>query len=286
MSYPLLILGMLQLHINAARINITSAHVIALEPPAARLENEINAWLAATHHNTTSVFVHKAQTSAAHGEKVPVSTRIAILQGRHSHAAIGSDAALGCLLSHTAVWRSMREGDTVAVFEEDTRLDALSAARMLAIEQDLANEEWDVVVLETGHLTASGAWRRIGKGNVATCASTCEWQGSRGYILRYSGAKELLLEDSPHVQVDALFWMLAAAGRVRMFWATSNVAHPTHTAASTVWDGCLKCYIPPSQAGLLMFMAFIGIIASAHAVQRQTGTLAKKSHQYIVQLRR
>jgi GR25 family glycosyltransferase involved in LPS biosynthesis len=287
-STAFLLFGMLLLKANARyHINITSAHIIALKPPAARLDAETRVWLAAIDCNSSKVLVHKAQTAADNLSKVPVGTRIAILQGRHSHAAIGSDAALGCLLSHTAVWRSMRDGDTVAVFEEDARLDALSATRMLAAEQDLAlAADWELIVLETGHLTAAGKWRSIGKGNVATCAGTCEWQGSRGYILRYSGAKELLLEDSPHVQVDALFWMMAATGRLRMYWVTSNVAHPTHTTMSTVWDGCMKCYIPQSQAGLLMFMAFIGLIASAHVAQKHAGTLVKKSHQYIVQLRR
>jgi GR25 family glycosyltransferase involved in LPS biosynthesis len=287
-ALPFLLFGLLHLKAKAAyHINITSAHIISMSPPAARLGSETRAWLDAIGSNRSRVIVHKAQTGAAATTKVPIGTRIAILQGRHSHAAIGSEAALGCLLSHTAVWRSMREGDTVVVFEEDARLDELSAARMLAAEQDLAlDADWDLIILETGHLTTAGKWRNIGKGNVATCAGNCDWQGSRGYILRYRGAKELLLEDSPHVQVDALFWMLAATGRLRMFWVTSNVAHPTHSASSTVWDGCLKCYIPQSHTALLLFMAFIGLIASAHVAQRQLGTLAKRSHQYIVQLRR
>ena len=274
--------------INTLPLNITSVHIITLAPPATRLDAEVRAWLTAIGNNHSSVLVHMAQTGADPLKKVPIGTRIAILQGRHSHSEIGSNAALGCLLSHTAVWRSMREGDTVAVFEEDARLDALSASRTLAAVRDMAEEPWDLLVLETGHLTATGKWRYIGNGNAATCAADCEWQGSRGYILRYGGAQELLLEASPHVQVDALFWMLAAAGRVRMFWVTANVAHPTHTAASTVWDGCLKCYIPRrgTQTALLLFMAFIGLIASAHAVQKGSGILAKKAHQYIAQPRR
>jgi GR25 family glycosyltransferase involved in LPS biosynthesis len=280
---------MLHLKAEAAHgLNITSAHIIALTPPATRLDAEVRAWLDAIGNNHSSVLVHMARTGADPLKKVPIGTRIAILQGRHSHAEIGSNAALGCLMSHTAVWRSMREGDTVAVFEEDARLDALSASRTLAAMRDMSMEPWDIIVLETGHITTTGKWRYIGKGNAATCATgdSCEWQGSRGYILRYSGARELMLEDSPHVQVDALFWMMAATNRMRMFWVTSNVAHPTHAAASTVWDGCLKCYIPRSHTALLLFMAFIGLIASAHAVQKRSGILAKKSHQYIAQLGR
>ena len=268
-----------------AKLDITSAHIISLRTPAARLYNETTAWLAAIHHPAAAVFVHRAQTN--YSGRVPIGTRIAMLQGRHSHAEIGSAAALGCLASHAAVWRGMREGDTVAVFEEDARLDASSARRMLAVERDLPHhDDWDLIVLETGHLTTSGAWRRMGA--VATCAATaaCEWQGSRGYILRYSGARELLIEDAPHVQVDALFWMLAAVGRLRMYWTTADIAHPTYAAPSTVWDGCLKCYIPPSQTGLLLFLAFIGLIAAAHAAQTQTGTLLRKARQCIARLRR
>ena len=122
MSFVLFLLfGFFHPHINAStrhHINITSAHIIALSPPtAARLGAEARTWLSAVNDNSPYVVIHEANTGFS-SKKVPVATRIAILQGRHNHAAIGSDAALGCLLSHTAIWRSMREGDTFAVFEE------------------------------------------------------------------------------------------------------------------------------------------------------------------------
>ena len=56
-------------------------------------------------------------SDAAAGD-LPISVRMALLQGRHSHSEIGSAAALGCLLSHIAIWRTVRDGETIAVFEE------------------------------------------------------------------------------------------------------------------------------------------------------------------------
>jgi GR25 family glycosyltransferase involved in LPS biosynthesis len=267
-------------------LNITSAYIIALVPAAAsRLANETRAWLDGVGDTHASVIVTKAIRDAE--TNVPIGTRISILQGRHSHESIGSTAALGCLLSHMAIWRRVGPNDTVAVFEEDATLDAVSVERMRSVEGDLMRVEWDLVMLESGHITTTGPWRYIGEGNIATCAdASCQWHGSRGYLLRYRAAQELLKE-IPHVQVDALFWMMAAVRRMRMYWATRHVVHQNRSAlSSTVWDGCLKCYIQPSNAGLLLFMALIGVIASVYVVQMKTSTALQASRQYIARLKR
>jgi hypothetical protein len=249
--------------------NISSVHIVALQPVAPhvlRLAKEARLWLISTgRRGGEAVTVHRAtpaaEAVAAAGVGLPIYTRMALRQGRHSHSEVGSTAALGCLLSHVAIWRSIREGETVAVFEEDARLDEASGVRTVALASDLRGRPWELVVLETGHITSSGEWRRAGA-HLATCAPPpviCEWQGSRGYLLRHSGAQVLLAAAAtPHVQVDALFWMLAALepARFRMYWTTESVAHPASAwRGSSVWDRCIKCYVPLSPTLIMVWVA-------------------------------
>ena len=51
-----------------------------------------------------------------------------------------------------AVWALVEPGERVAVFEEDARIDALSAARLKTLYSDLRNESWSAVLLESGQL--------------------------------------------------------------------------------------------------------------------------------------
>ena len=65
---------------------------------------------------------------------------------------------------------------------------------------------------------------------VATCAAneTCVRYGTRGYVLNYQAAQQLLRHAEPAVvQVDALISLLAAyePSSLRLFWCTSNIAH-------------------------------------------------------------
>ena len=62
---------------------------------------------------------------------------------------------------------------------------------------------------------------------VATCAAneTCVRYGTRGYVLNYQAAQQLLRHAEPAVvQVDALISLLAAyePSSLRLFWCTSN----------------------------------------------------------------
>ena len=249
-------------------LDVSSAHIIALNPDAVhvkRLANEIRTWLNVTH-------VETQRAVAKPNINLPIATRMAILQGRHSHSDIGSYAALGCLLSHAAIWHHMMSFDdanqTVAIFEEDALLDKVSGERFKTLSNDMVGLKWELIVLETGHLTVSGEWARIGA-HLGTCAPApmiCEWQGSRGYLLNRGGASILLQEYQHfHVQTDALFWMLAAIERTRfrMFWTTQSIAHQvTLLRSSTVWDRCIKCYVPisPLFITLWLSLACIGVV--------------------------
>ena len=97
---------------------------------------------------------------------------------------------MGCLLSHMAVWALVEPGERVAVFEEDARIDALSAARLKTLYSDLRNESWSAVLLESGQLV-----NEVSMAGSVAHAVACEtdserraqqglWGGSRPRALR------------------------------------------------------------------------------------------------------
>jgi GR25 family glycosyltransferase involved in LPS biosynthesis len=239
--------------------DVSAAHVIALntsDAHVATLEASLRHFL-----GLETVVLHTADRGVS--AAVPLYTRMLLLQGRHSHAEIGSLAALGCLLSHMAIWRAVADNETVAVFEEDAWLDESSAERLEVLHAEISGRPWDLLLLETGHITSTGAWLHLGT-LLTACnhsATVCEWQGSRGYLLTHKGAQTLLRHAEPFiVQTDALFWLVAAfEDGFGMYWTRQSVAHQSMFAsASRTWDRCLKCYIPtfpPLVLGMLLLAA-------------------------------
>ena len=46
-------------------------------------------------------------------------------------------------------------------------------------------------------------------------------------------------------QVDALVALVAAfTPDFKMYWTRENIAHLRYTHISTIWEGCIKCYMP------------------------------------------
>ena len=239
--------------------SISAAHVIALNTSADHalaLRSSIGYFL-----GLRNVVLHAANRGTA-PIAMPLYTRMLLMQGRHSHAELGSRAALGCLLSHMAIWKAMEPNETAAVFEEDAWLDETSAGRLETLHQELTGRPWELLMLEAGHITSTGKWLHHGA-LLAACnhsATICEWQGSRGYLLTYAGARILLRHAEPFlVQTDALFWLVAAfEPSFRMYWTRKSVAHQSMFSASRTWDQCLKCYIPtfpPLVLGVLLLAA-------------------------------
>jgi GR25 family glycosyltransferase involved in LPS biosynthesis len=174
---------------------------------------------------------------------------------------LSTPAMLGCLLSHIHIWKGIQPNEIVAVFEEDAYLDEVSGSRMRGLSNDMRAIPWDVLLLESGHgLISSGKWMHIGE-YAATCGSSsslyikpenrskpCTWFGTRGYLITYNGAQRLLHYAFPiSVQVDALMGLVAAFSRdFRMYWTRENIAHLQLFRITSVWDGCIKCYMPTS----------------------------------------
>ena len=180
---------------------------------------------------------------------------------------IGNSAMLSCLLSHLEIWEyDMRDEPIIAVFEEDAILDEASGARLAQLSRDLYAVDWDMLLLERGHLNTEGAWQYTGE-LAATCAEdgTCLRYGTRGYLVKNSAAKLLAAHARPFVvQVDSLISLLAAdqPWRFRLFWSTSDVAYPSPWRMSTLWDGCLRCFMPHWALSTYALMLFLFIVTS------------------------
>ena len=96
----------------------------------------------------------------------------------------------------------------------------------------------------------------------ATCAQRpCSWFGTRGYLLTYRGAQLLLANALPiSVQVDALIGLVAGFNPgFRMYWTRENVVHLQMARMSTIWEGCLKCYLPASPLFYVCLLALWGV---------------------------
>ena len=165
-------------------------------------------------------------------------------------------------------------------------LDATSTDRIRALWQDLhQTAAWDLIMLESGQATSTGEWLYVGD-VAATCAykwqkqehkslyhyyyeyytsnnnnnwtsgSICTWQGSRGYLVTHRGAQMLLRHAHPMmVQVDALMGLVATfEPGFGMFWPRVDVVHKNLLRMSTIWDGCLKCYVPGTSVFFLVML--------------------------------
>jgi GR25 family glycosyltransferase involved in LPS biosynthesis len=225
------------------------AFIIALHPPSSWLTAHSAARFLGLPNVTVVQAVNGTQALHLLDEDLALYTRYLLhFHARHDHMQLSTAPMLGCLLSHMRLWASVRENQTIAVFEEDAVFDALSGTRFDALLADVADYPWDILMLESGSLMAGGPWKPIGR-FAATCAKQpCSWMGTRGYLLTHRGARLLLRHARPvAVQVDALIGLVAAfTPDFRMYWTRSNVVHLRYTHISTIWEGCIKCYMPAS----------------------------------------
>ena len=298
------------------RFNLSEAYIIALEPS----EKEGLQATARLHLNIERVHMFQAinATEALRMafDTLPLYTKLLFqFKARHDHMQLSSAPMLGCLLSHMAIWRQIRPDTIVAVLEEDAVLDEASAERLRGLSEDLDGVPWELLMLESGQVTATGAWRNVGQ-VAATCAyqapgrrellqrlvkqseaqpalyyhlldpflpaanttatpataaaasdevadsGACTWQGSRGYLLSYKGARLLLRYAEPiAVQVDGLMALVAMfEPGFRMYWPRVDVVHREFMRMSTIWDGCVKCYLPASPAAYVALIVVLAVV--------------------------
>lgn len=226
--------------------NNTRAHIIAISPSDPEVQTLANATLSLLGASSVRVW----QASNGSEPDLPLLTRYTLLTGtRGDSMELRTHGMLGCLHSHIQIWHTACDEDNTTwtmVLEEDARLDQLSRQRLNWLLRDVADEPWDALMLESGHVTVSSSVRHIGR-FARTWADPSDlahnrWAGTRGYILRCQGAQKLLRRANElTVQVDSLFMLTALLDDLRLVWPYAHIAHPSHWRLSIVqeMDRCL-----------------------------------------------
>lgn len=241
-------------------MNITRAVIISLDVLNAEiLRTQVMRYMTPQVRVLKAVNASEAQAQTLN--TLPLYTRHLIKNGRHNHVQIGNFAMLGCLLSHVQVWKTIGPSETVAVFEEDAFIDAVSTLRFKMMENDMKGVEWDLVLLDKGQLIDSGKTEYVNSGMAARCVEggACMRFGTRGYLIRHEAAQKLIrVADPPIVQVDALISLAAMHQGFKLYWSTENIAQATLWRFSTVWDGCVwECFFREWLALLMVVPFFI-----------------------------
>ncbi len=276
-------------------------YIIALNPQA---RHATHLALAATQWlGVSSIEIQRAVNSstalldASVVARLPLYTRMALSTGeRHDYMQVGSLEMLGCLLSHLRIWQEAAaeacpDDRTILVLEEDAQIDAVSADRLRTLlQEDTADTDWDILMLETGHITVAGPMRRVGALGMTWAVvrppppplststpaaalalvppeAACRWMGTRGYLLRASGARILMRHVYElTVQVDALLGLVATFDPAfRMVWPRANIAHPSMLVLTTVQqDRCIKCHLPTGGVQYAaILLGIMGAVATA-----------------------
>ena len=273
---------------NALTFNISRSFVIALDPLlGANVAHTASLYLGM--HDMTifrAINATEALVSVT-TDDMPLYTRRLLQVGRSEHMQLGNAAMLGCLLSHMAIWEQIQEGETVAVFEEDAQFDEVAAARLRTLAADIHPHEWHMLILEAGQsLIATGTRKQVGE-LAETCATNsptpCTWYGTRGYLLKHSGAKLLHRHAKPFiVQVDALIGLVAAAfpDAFRLYWSRYDVAYPSNWRRSVIFDGCISCIFPTVElyVYILISLLTINILVMWLLAARQRSNARKHAH--------
>jgi hypothetical protein len=228
--------------------------------------------------SVSNLTVVQASNGTEAGLDLPLVTRHVIRRGRSDHVQIGNTAALGCLLSHQRVWAAVAAGTGPAlVFEEDAQVSVDSdfkLARFLRYFESYG-PGWDILMLDPGHLNIGGQSGPVGP-YAANCTEPhgCTWFGTRAYAVRPAAAALLLEHSFPiTVQVDAVVSLVAEfyakpPERFRMYWTRGPILGYDLLRRSTVFDWCVKCYLPTEVAAYvaavsLLIAPFLGYLYHA-----------------------
>ena len=229
---------------SAASWNISHAFLISLAPqpePASLLQSTLNL---------PSVELFRAFNSTNVAlDSLPLYTRHIINQGRSDHMQLPNREALACLLSHAALWSKIVDLQAPAfIFEEDILVTESTSTELEELFVDMKSLPYEILMLDPGHLNSEGVWNHVGK-TAANCSKRCIWFGTRAYLLTPRGAAVLLKYLEPiSVQVDAYITLMATfhPTNFRMYWARRQIFPLNLFRASTIFDGCIKCYMPMS----------------------------------------
>jgi len=162
---------------------------------------------------------------AANHPKVSVGTAHNIkYKTRRSVYEIDTAGAVGCSLSHFAVWEKVVEsGRPSIVFEDDCGIPVDFMERLAVVQADLP-AEWDVIIFQNNLSKDKGCKAIAGE---EPWHLRTDLMGSYAYMVSPQGASRLLKRAYPiEMHVDAYLAYMCRNGNTRMLW---------HPALSLPW---------------------------------------------------
>lgn len=189
---------------------------------------------------------------------LPLYTQWLLDHGRQSHMLLSNMQMVGCYLSHQQVWRTINQ--TSVVLEEDAVLDSDFDAQLDLVLDTI--DMFDIIMLsERVWHVASGRYHKVNE-HLFTCSEHCMWSGTRGYVVTPRGARKLLSAGEPLVtQIDSFISLVASYDRnFSMLWTRRTLANQNPWHVTTVWDGCLVCYLT---SGLFFYLAALALYLAA-----------------------
>jgi len=221
---------------------------------------------------------------------VSLRARAELGSERHTHEQLGSLGAVGCYLSHLAIWRQIVRDEIprTVVFEDDVvfppqflaNLEAATAQLPLA---DLHTFFFGYSNLRDGdaHFFSEcygGAIRPL------VCRYTGRFWGTHSYLLTLQGARILLAQALPiEVQVDA--YMSSLGPSMRSFFCRRSLTLQRR-AGSSIQTLALRTWMPANNwfyVGLMLLLLVLAAAAvcfvSRRIRARQT-TSTSEAHRY------
>ena len=131
----------------------------------------------------------------------------------YQYGRLLSPGAIGCALSHLAVWERLRDSGLpeVVVFEDDTR--PLLGFRQVLEERGRLPDDWDVVTFHSLYDWAGPSPTGVELGGSRACRFRRTPMGTQAYMLRARAAERLLSLAPPvSLPADELLYRKRPAG--------------------------------------------------------------------------
>ena len=203
-------------------------------------------------------------TTHVNRSSLPLYTQWLLDHGRQSHMLLSNLQMVGCYVSHRRVWQMINQ--TSVVLEEDAVLDSSFDADLETVLNTI--DSFDIIMLsERVWHVASGRYHKVND-HLFTCSDHCMWFGTRGYVVSARGAQKLLNINEPLVtQIDSFISLVATYSNFTMLWTRRTLANQNPWHVTTVWDGCLLCYVT---SGLFFYLAALAAYLAARCKLRCT----------------
>jgi GR25 family glycosyltransferase involved in LPS biosynthesis len=137
---------------------------------------------------------------------------------RRGHYEIDAAGAVGCSLSHVAVWKEFQQSRASAliVFEDDAVVPLDVKERLEQIVAELP-EEWDLIQFQQTKFATGTDCKPISPGSKwERCTSL---MGSFAYMVNQRGVEKLLARFFPiEMHIDAYMAYMSRMNHIRMLW--------------------------------------------------------------------